>query len=806
MKTDATSPPDPCAGGCEKNQTLGMNVGHDKDVGHDQDVGYDKDFDRMNQTLDMNCTSHNSSSEEDLKCSGEGLLRATLLFGMCLTMTVILVGGIGNGITILILIHQMILGQRQQQIRTKASSVLVLNLAIADLCYSVLCLPFVFAIYLIIFRSGLDLEAPLSHGFDTKCQFSAFFRYTNAISEWTTIGLMALERFITISRYARWQKGGYRWFTPKKSACYCLMIWIVGVGLQLPTLLEDLEAPLSHGFDTKCQFSAFFRYTNAISEWTTIGLMALERFITISRYARWQKGGYRWFTPKKSACYCLLIWIVGVGLQLPTLLEAGPFFGKFGYNTDTVKCDFVSDQPENFGMRDVFFLMEAPVSCVLILVGYSASIVRIKSRAKFMRQFGVLCLPFVFSIYLIIFRSGLDLEAPLSHGSETNICQFSAFFRYTSAISEWTTIGLMALERFITISRYARWQKGGYRWFTPKKSACYCLLIWILSICMQMPTLLEVGAFFGKFGYNVDTIKCDFVSSEGQSFGMRDFFFLMEAPIPCALILVGYIAIIVRIKSSTRFMKKFGTSESRMKIAMRNSKTTGMCFRLIIVYLVCVGTVCVWNVAVPEEELGKPCNQIIGIYIYCFYWIQYAANNFIYAQSMPRYSKAAKQLLHALTPCYFRPHEHNINLNKADKRELVVSVISVERCDEKRSVIEISLPAQSCDAVTSDSEFSSNFFISHLFHTHTRHDICVNESRVFTGIPDNEATQHSYVLSCQLRPKRSVYSEWSFTSDRSVRGPGNDYLFLTSPSRKRSFSDCEQRDHSSKKVQRTLSC
>ncbi|XP_047741477.1 allatostatin-A receptor-like [Hyalella azteca] len=179
--------------------------------------------------------------------------------------------------------------------------------------------------------------------------------------------------------------------------------------------------------------------------------------------------------------------------------------------------------------------------------------------------YSVLCLPFIFTIYLIIFRSDLDLEAPLAHGFE-NKCQFSAFFRYTTCISEWTTIGLMALEksnrflpfRFITISRYARWQKGGYRWFTPKKSACYCLLIWILSICMQMPTLLEVGAFFGKFGYNVDTIKCDFVSSEGQSFGMRDFFFLMEAPIPCALILVGYIAIIVRIKSSTRFMKKFG--------------------------------------------------------------------------------------------------------------------------------------------------------------------------------------------------------------------------------------------------------
>ncbi|XP_018007309.1 uncharacterized protein LOC108665098 [Hyalella azteca] len=521
--TDATSPADPSDVGCEKNQTLGMK-----------------------------CTPYNSSSEEVLKCSGEGLLRTTLLFGMCLTMTVILVGGIGNGITILILIHQMILGQRQQQIRTTASSVLVLNLAIADLCYSVLCLPFVFSIYLIIFRSGLDLEAPLSHGFDTKCQFSAFFRYTNAISEWTTIGLMALERFITISRYARWQKGGYRWFTPKKSACYCLMIWIVGVGL-----------------------------------------------------------------------------------QLPTLLEAGPFFGKFGYNTDTVKCDFVSDQPENFGMRDVFFLMEAPV--------------------------------------------------------------------------------------------------------------------------------------------------------------------------PCVLILVGYIAIIVRIKSSTRFMKKFGTTACHMKIAMRNSKTTGLCFKLIFVYLVCVVPVCVWNGAIPEDELGKPCNQILGIYIYCFYWIQYAANNFIYARSIPRYSKAAKQLLHAVIPCYFRPDEHSFNLKKAPKRELVVSVISMEKCHNQDSVVKMSSSVKNSDEMTSDCEFSSNYYITLLFSSPSLRDECVNDSRISTGFTDDDSTLQSYLMTCQLRPKHSVYSEWSFTGDRPGSRPGNNSLVPTLPRRKRSSSDAGQVADSARNFQRKIS-
>ncbi|KAF2362243.1 G protein-coupled receptor rhodopsin-like, partial [Trinorchestia longiramus] len=304
--------------------------------------------------------------------------------------------------------------------------------------------------------------------------------------------------------------------------------------------------------------------------------------------------------------------------------------------------------------------------------------------------YSVICLPFIFAIYYLVYTSGLNLEAPLDHGFG-EMCRFSAFIRYTNAISEWTTIGLMALERFITISRYSKWQKGGNRWFTPRKSAYYCIVIWILAGICQLPTLLEVGEaipFFGEFGYNIDTLKCDFVADskeELEGFGIREFFFLLEAAIPCCLILVGYIAIILKIKNSARFMRRFGTHDCQMRLAMRNSKTTGLCVRLIFVYLVCVVPICVWNVIIPENELGEPCNQIWGIYLYLIYWLQYAINNFIYALSLPRYGNAAKQFLSSFVPQSSRSDAQSFNLNKHAQKKQVVSVVSIEKCADPHS-------------------------------------------------------------------------------------------------------------------------
>lgn len=55
-----------------------------------------------------------------------------------------------------------------------------------------------------------------------------------------------------------------------------------------------------------------------------------------------------------------------------------------------------------------------------------------------------------------------------------------------------------------------------------------------------------------------------------------------------------------------------------------------------------------WNISIEEECLGTTTNQIIGISLYCVYWLQYALNSFIYFFACPNYQKAFKQLLSSI--------------------------------------------------------------------------------------------------------------------------------------------------------------
>lgn len=104
---------------------------------------------------------------------------------------------------------------------------------------------------------------------------------------------------------------------------------------------------------------------------------------------------------------------------------------------------------------------------------------------------------------------------------------------------------------------------------------------------------------------------------------------------------------IIRIDSYNINTKKtfaFRTSSTQMSMALRRSKTTRLIVMLLTLYLVCVIPVCIYNVVISEEDLGKRDNQIIGISLYCLYWMQYGLNNFIYVVSNEKYRNAYRQL------------------------------------------------------------------------------------------------------------------------------------------------------------------
>lgn len=85
-----------------------------------------------------------------------------------------------------------------------------------------------------------------------------------------------------------------------------------------------------------------------------------------------------------------------------------------------------------------------------------------------------------------------------------------------------------------------------------------------------------------------------------------------------------------------------------MSMCLRRSKTTRLIMLLLTLYLVCVIPVCIYNVVIHESELGETRNQIIGIALYCLYWVQYAANNFIYVVSNEKFRNVYRQFFSML--------------------------------------------------------------------------------------------------------------------------------------------------------------
>ncbi|XP_042218880.1 G-protein coupled receptor moody-like [Homarus americanus] len=250
-------------------------------------------------------------------------------------------------------------------------------------------------------------------------------------------------------------------------------------------------------------------------------------------------------------------------------------------------------------------------------------------------------LPFMFTTYYRLYNNKMNNteECPWVEGDSA--CQLSAFLRYTNAIVEWTTLGLMALERCVTIYNY-RHSRAPSSWFTSRKTAAYCCIIWLLGMTCQLPTLT---GNFGTFGYNPDYVKCDFICSGIHSkwLSPRVMFFALESMVPCILILIGYIIILMQVYSSSNHILSLLRSRSTQRtIALRRSRTTRVIVELLMVYLVCVIPICVYNIS-----LGNKVNKHkeVGIVLYCIYWLQYCINNFIYVVSNEKYRSAYCQFL-----------------------------------------------------------------------------------------------------------------------------------------------------------------
>ncbi|XP_076059220.1 uncharacterized protein LOC143035904 [Oratosquilla oratoria] len=238
-------------------------------------------------------------------------------------------------------------------------------------------------------------------------------------------------------------------------------------------------------------------------------------------------------------------------------------------------------------------------------------------------------LPFMFITYFTVYNK----ERPWFGHSK--LCELSAFFRYTTAICEWMTLGLLALERWMCIHQY-RLSAGRSRWFKPRLTIAYCITMWIASVCMQLPTLLSK---FGNFSFNSLTFKCDFCNPDRNMINPRILFFTIESMVPCIFIFVGYMAILCQVYNSSQRLIGISTKRTQIAMSLRKSRTIRMILGVLFVYLVCVIPICIYNVMFCHSFQRE-----LGVILYCLYWVQYMANNFIYVVSNDKHRSAYCQL------------------------------------------------------------------------------------------------------------------------------------------------------------------
>ncbi|CAL4096695.1 unnamed protein product, partial [Meganyctiphanes norvegica] len=152
------------------------------------------------------------------------------ILGMVMTSAVCFLGSIGCALTMCTIIHQCWLPKRMRSIpKLTADTVLIFNLALADFLYCVVALPPMFAMYYCHYKNEdcSWLSANMGEAI-TFCEVSAFFRYYIAICEWTTLGLMAVERCVAIYSF-RHKTHHNKFFTPAKTACICLLLWLISM-------------------------------------------------------------------------------------------------------------------------------------------------------------------------------------------------------------------------------------------------------------------------------------------------------------------------------------------------------------------------------------------------------------------------------------------------------------------------------------------------------------------------------------------------------------------------------------------------
>ncbi|XP_069185300.1 protein trapped in endoderm-1-like [Procambarus clarkii] len=207
-----------------------------------------------------------------------------------------------------------------------------------------------------------------------------------------------------------------------------------------------------------------------------------------------------------------------------------------------------------------------------------------------------------------------------------SFCMCAGLFRYVNALAEWTTLGLLTVQRCVDLGR-----SRGARFFRPRLTLRFIVAIWLGSVLLQMNAIVK-----DQFNYDSTNYKCDMTNAKG-----RFYFFCLESLLPCCLMFTGSLSIIFQIWRNTRMLRAAGMAQDLVRQRFhRMLRSTALLLGLLLLYLICVIPVCVYRALTLADNINR---VPLGIAIYMNYWTEYGINFLVYAASNANYRKAYKQ-------------------------------------------------------------------------------------------------------------------------------------------------------------------
>ncbi|XP_063586492.1 uncharacterized protein LOC134763891 [Penaeus indicus] len=146
-------------------------------------------------------------------------------------------------------------------------------------------------------------------------------------------------------------------------ATVSLPLTATAYGYALDDAMQELEV--------LCPVAAFLRYTNALAEWLTLGLLAFQRCVDLGR---WRSA--RFFQPAATGALIAGIWLISVALQLVPFAVTG-----YGYSCENFKCDVTNDV-----LKFIFYALQSLLPCILMFTGCIGLLYQLRKYTKEMKS------------------------------------------------------------------------------------------------------------------------------------------------------------------------------------------------------------------------------------------------------------------------------------------------------------------------------------------------------------------------------------------------------------------------------------